>query len=80
MFMDGADKLGGGFTTHLKPMAEGGVLVYISVDDIEAMLSKITANGGRAVQPRTEISPEVGWWASFHDPAGNLMGLYQKRR
>lgn len=70
---------GGGFVG----IDEGGdmqykinsLLVYIGTDDIDATLSKITAQGGKVVQPKTEI-PQVGWFARFTDPAGNQMALF----
>lgn len=51
------------------------LLVYIGTDDIDASLSKITAHGGKAVLPKTEI-PHVGWFAIFTDPAGNHLALF----
>jgi len=78
MFMDAANQLGGGFTASAKPMAEAGVLLYITVDEIDTMVPRITAAGGKMAKPKTAISPEIGWWANFHDPSGNLIGLYQK--
>jgi predicted enzyme related to lactoylglutathione lyase len=80
MFMDAADKLGGGFVRAEKPAPDGGVLLYISVDDIEAMLPAIEKQGGTKVKEKTLIDESVGWWASFRDPAGNVIGLYQKAR
>lgn len=70
---------GGGFVG----IDEGGdmqykinsLLVYIGTDDIDATLSKITAQGGKVLQPKTEI-PQVGWFARFTDPAGNQMALF----
>jgi len=70
---------GGGFVG----IDEGGdmqykldsLLVYIGTDDIDASLAKIAAQGGKVVQPKTEI-PHVGWFARFTDPAGNNLALF----
>lgn len=53
----------------------GEVLIYIGTDDIDASLAKVTALGGKVLQPKTEI-PQVGWWAAFADPTGNKIGLF----
>lgn len=50
--------------------------IYVSVDDIEAKLAEVAANGGSTVMPRTEI-PDVVTFAMFKDPAGNLVGLVE---
>jgi uncharacterized protein len=78
MFNDTSGKVGGGFTTSFKPMPEAGMLVYVSVDSIEAILPAIATHGGQTVKPKTLIDPNVGWWASFRDPAGNILGLYER--
>jgi len=66
---------GGAFskTDMLKPGT--GVCFYVEVDDIEAYLAKSVELGGKAVVPKTNI-PNVGWFAHFSDPDGNLMGLF----
>ncbi len=50
--------------------------IYVSVDDINAKLAEIEANGGSTAVPRTEI-PDVVTFALFNDPAGNLVGLVE---
>jgi predicted enzyme related to lactoylglutathione lyase len=64
----------GGFYQWADPIPDG-VRVYVTVSDLEAVLDKVTANGGTVNTARTEISPEMGWWADFRDPAGTLVGL-----
>ena len=59
-----------------KPSAEG-TLVYLNAgDDLQVVLKKIEANRGRVVVPKTEISPEMGFFAMFIDSEGNKMGLH----
>lgn len=54
----------------------GSVLNYILVDSVEGTSRKIEKAGGQVVVPRTEI-PNMGWFAIFKDPDGNLMALYR---
>ena len=56
--------------------APEGVLVYVSVDSIDPFLDRIRGAGGRVVAGRTVI-PGTGWFATFRDPEGNLLGLYE---
>lgn len=50
--------------------------IYVGVDDIEAKLAEVEANGGKVAMPRTEI-PDVVTFAIFTDPAGNMVGLVE---
>jgi predicted enzyme related to lactoylglutathione lyase len=79
MFMAG-EHVGGGFTKSATPMSEVGILLHISVDDIDASLAKVKQSGGSTIQEKKQITPEIGWWAIFRDPAGNSIGLYQSAR
>jgi hypothetical protein len=51
-------------------------VAYVEVDDIDAKLAKVGELGGSVARPKTEI-PEMGWYAQFTDPDGNLIGLWQ---
>jgi predicted enzyme related to lactoylglutathione lyase len=55
------------------------MLTYIMVDSIDATLEKVSANGGQVVTPLTLLGG-AGAFATFCDPAGNLLGLYQEPR
>jgi predicted enzyme related to lactoylglutathione lyase len=55
-----------------------GVVVYIAVDDIEAILDNVLELGGRVVMPKTPQGPSFR--AYFEDPSGNLFGLWEERR
>jgi predicted enzyme related to lactoylglutathione lyase len=55
-----------------------GLLVYIMVDDMEATVRAVVANGGEIVQPIGMDAPETT--ARFRDPGGNVFGLYQEPR
>ncbi len=49
-------------------------VLYMGVDDIDAVLAKVEAHGGSVVLPRTVV-PDVVTFALFKDPAGNLLGV-----
>lgn len=69
---------GGGFNPVSEQNPAGTVVVYIGTEDIEATLESIEGNGGKTVVPKSEI-PEMGWFAMFTDPTGNLVGLYTEK-
>lgn len=76
-FDDGVGQVSGMWVTGRKPMSEPGLLISIMVDDAEATVESIMANGGTIVQPIGKDFPEIT--AHFTDPAGNLWGIYQHR-
>ncbi len=57
--------------------SHSGSLVYLSVDDLEATLGKIDANGGKTLMPKQSIG-EFGWIAHFEDCEGNRVALHQE--
>ena len=74
-FEDASGELIGAWITGRAIAREPGILPYIYVDGIDAALGKVEANGGeivRAPYPEGHL-----WVATFHDPAGNLMGVWQ---
>jgi len=75
-FDDGVGQVSGTWVTGRKPSSDVGVLIYIMVDDIDAAIEAITANGGKIVQPVGVDAPEIT--ARFTDPAGNIFGLYRE--
>lgn len=52
-----------------------GVRITFSTDDLEAALERVTAAGGTVITARSEIAPDMGWWAAFTDPAGRWLGF-----
>ncbi len=62
--------------------AGGGLehpLLIIHIEDagLETVLERIVAAGGSVDLPVTRVG-DMGWWARFRDPEGNLLGLWQK--
>lgn len=59
-----------------KPTTDGAVLYLNAGKDLQPMLDKIAQNGGQVIVPKTEISPEMGYFALFIDTEGNKLGLH----
>ena len=60
-----------------KPSADSGPLVYLNGNpDVQNVLDKIEAAGGKIVVPKTQISPEHGYMAVFLDTEGNRVALH----
>jgi predicted enzyme related to lactoylglutathione lyase len=60
-----------------KSSATDGPLVYLNANpDVQNILDKIEAAGGKIVVPKTEISPEYGHMAVFIDTEGNRVALH----
>ncbi|MBO9562261.1 MAG: VOC family protein [Niastella sp.] len=60
-----------------KPSATDGPLIYLNGNpDVQNVLNRIEAAGGKVVVPKTEISPEYGFMAVFIDTEGNRVGLH----
>lgn len=51
-------------------------VITIEVDDIDKALKTITSLGGSTVRPKSPVA-DMGFSAYFHDPEGNVMGLWQ---
>lgn len=79
-FDDTTGAVSGSWVVGRPPSREPGILTYIMVDSIEATLKKVVAAGGRPETPFTNIGPSGDAFATFRDPAGNLLGLYREPR
>ena len=80
-FDDATGNVSGGWFTDRSPARDArlGLLPSIWVDNIDATLAVVAANGGEIVDARHPDSPgSTSWIASFRDPAGNVLGLYQE--
>ena len=77
MFTDPGGTVGGGFTSSVSK-GDGGTRIYITVDSADAALDAVNKAGGKTKQERTLISDEIGYWATFTDPAGNVIGMFER--
>jgi uncharacterized protein len=76
------DENGGGaggslvaFEGAYKPSHEG-TLVYFSSEDVAVELGRVAKAGGKVIQPKTQISPEIGYMGLFEDTEGNRVALH----
>ncbi|MDN3550719.1 VOC family protein [Mucilaginibacter aquaedulcis] len=74
-FDDGVGQVSGTWVIGPKPMITAGFVISIMVDDANAAVGLIKANGGVIIKPVDENASEIT--AHFTDPAGNLWGIYQ---
>jgi predicted enzyme related to lactoylglutathione lyase len=76
-FDDASGYVSGMFVTYLKAAAAPGLLPSIWVDDINAMVDKVKANGGEIIEnPRPDAPGSTCLIATFRDPGGNTLRLY----
>jgi len=60
-----------------KPSSTEGPLVYLNGNpDVQNILDRIEAAGGKILVPKTLISPEYGHMAVFIDSEGNRVALH----
>lgn len=60
-----------------KPSATDGPLIYLNGNpDLQKVLDKVEAAGGKIFLAKTEISPEYGYMGVFIDTEGNRIGLH----
>ncbi|MEJ7606115.1 MAG: VOC family protein [Bryobacteraceae bacterium] len=75
-FDDTTGAVSGTWVLSRPPAAVPGLLVYVMVDSVAAVLEQVVAHGGGIVQPIGADAPEIT--ARISDPAGNVIGLYQE--
>lgn len=75
-FDDGVGEVSGVWVTGRSPHADGGLTIYIMVDDAESTAQKVLSNGGEIVQPVCSNGHDI--IARFRDPGGNVLGIFQQ--
>lgn len=60
-----------------KPSSTDGPLIYLNGNpDVQLVLDRVEAAGGKIMVPKTEISAEYGYMAVIIDSEGNRIGLH----
>jgi uncharacterized protein len=60
-----------------KPSVTDGPLIYLNGNpNVQTIIDKVEAAGGKIMVPKTQISPEYGYMAVFVDTEGNRIGLH----
>src|SRR5437660_6992471 len=75
-FDDTVSEVSGTWVLGRPVAAQPGLMVYIMVASAAAAIDAVVAAGGEIVEPVDQNAREVV--ATFRDPAGNLMGIYQQ--
>jgi predicted enzyme related to lactoylglutathione lyase len=75
-FDDTVNEVSGTWVIGRTPAAEPGLMVYIMVASATAAVEAVVSAGGEIVEPVDPRAREIV--ATFRDPAGNLMGIYQQ--
>lgn len=57
--------------------ASQGVRIYLNAGaELDPVLARVTAAGGKLAVPRTALPPGMGFFAQVTDPDGNQVGLH----
>jgi predicted enzyme related to lactoylglutathione lyase len=75
-FEDGSGHVTGHFIRDLPVAGDAGHIPYVYVDAVDETLDKVTANGGTIIRPPYPEGDLLV--ATIHDPAGNLLGVWQR--
>jgi predicted enzyme related to lactoylglutathione lyase len=77
---DDPDAVGGAivFSEQYQPSTSGAVVYLNAGHELDAVLSRVDAAGGRVVLPKTDIG-DPGYIALILDTEGNKVGLHQPR-
>lgn len=75
-FDDATGHISGAWVTDHMVSREPGLLPYIYVNRVHDTLDQVVAQGGEVV--RAPYREGNLWVATFRDPAGNVMGLFQE--
>ncbi|HEY3246956.1 MAG TPA: VOC family protein [bacterium] len=69
--------VGGGIYKVKSIPTKSPVRVYVGVANIDDTLKQVRAGGGKVLQPKAQV-PGMGWYASFRDPQGAELWLWQR--
>ena len=59
-----------------KPSTDGVVAYLNGGNDLQNILTKVENNKGQVIVPKTQISPEMGYFGMFIDTEGNKMAVH----
>jgi predicted enzyme related to lactoylglutathione lyase len=75
LMTQGEEPVGAIYKSDGDPAPGSGPIVYMSTDDIDATLAKVTEAGGTAGEKMP--IPTIGWFARCKDTEGNSFSLFQ---
>lgn len=59
-----------------KPSMDGATIYLNGGENLQKVLDKVEPNNGNIIVPKTQISPEMGYFAMFIDTEGNKLALH----
>lgn len=59
-----------------KPSTDGIIAYLNGGNDLQNVLNKVEKNNGKVIVPKTQISPEMGYFCMFIDTEGNKMAVH----
>lgn len=72
--VSGALVQGEGYT----PNEKAAIVYFDCIDDLAPVLERAIKAGGQLLVPKTNIGPEMGYFAHFKDSEGNRVGLWSQ--
>lgn len=72
----------GGAITHgdgAKPSKEGPRVYLNGGSDLNLVLNRVAAAGGKVIMEKTEIGSDFGFFATFEDSEGNYISLHSMK-
>jgi len=61
-----------------KPSETHGAVIYFGSQDVQNEIDRVEEAGGKIIQPKTQISPKIGYMGLFIDSEGNRIALHSK--
>lgn len=64
------------YSEDFKPSDKGPLLYLNGGDDLQPLLDKVEAAGGKIIAGKRQVTPEIGYVAEFIDSEGNKIALH----
>jgi predicted enzyme related to lactoylglutathione lyase len=61
------------------PSRDGAKVYLNGGDDLTEILNRVENAGGKIIVEKTEIAPDIGYFAMFEDTEGNVVALHSKK-
>jgi predicted enzyme related to lactoylglutathione lyase len=62
-----------------KPSLDGS-LIYLNCEpDLQVFLDRVVDAGGKIIKQKTEVGPNLGFWALLEDTEGNRVALHSMK-
>ncbi len=59
-----------------RPSSDGVIAYLNGGNDLQPILDKVENSNGKVIVPKTQISPEMGYFGMFIDTEGNKMAVH----